>query len=316
MENGAINTGVISIIVPAYNAERYLDDCIRSVIAQTYDSWELIIVNDGSQDATAKIADKWSEVDGRIRAIHQENGGVSKARNTGISAAMGTFIMFLDSDDLIHPKCLELLSASIVDADVCIFPYCKSVSDGFWKTSHLSSHSEKTELKQAYIELKKTGLLNPPFCRLYRLDVLSSYSIRFHENMRLAEDLFFNLDYLDHCTSVVIGTTPLYYYRVEFSTLSRSINKTYGQIQSDCYDRHKEFLGKHDIEIDMTQHRVGAISDVLGTMLKAPITIKECLQMLREFSHSSLVHDFLEFNHPSSIRDRFMKLFFLSISLL
>ena len=316
MENGAINNRVISIIVPAYNAERYLDDCIRSVIAQTYGSWELIIVNDGSQDATVKIADKWAAADERIRAIHQENGGVSKARNTGICAAVGAFIMFLDSDDLIHPKCLEILSASIVDADVCIFPYCKTVSDGPWEAPPLSSHSEKFELKQAYIELKKIGLLNPPFCRLYRLDVISSYNIRFRENMRLAEDLFFNLDYLDHCTSVVIGTTPLYYYRVEFSTLSRSINKTYGQIQSDCYDRHKEFMGRHNIEIDMTQHRVRAISDVLGTMLKAPNTIKERLLMLGEFSHSSLVHDFLEFNHPSSIRDRFMKFFLCSLSLL
>ena len=316
MENETINNVAISIIVPAYNAERYLDDCIRSVIAQTYGSWELIIVNDGSQDTTAKIAEKWVEEDGRVRAVHQDNGGVSKARNTGLSVAVGTFIMFMDSDDLIHPKCLEILSASIVDADVCIFPYCKTVSGGLWETPNIASKAEKFELKQAYIELKKTRLLNPPFCRLFRLDVLSSYNIRFRENMRLAEDLFFNLDYLDHCTRVVIGTTPLYYYRVEFSTLSRSINKTYGQIQSDCYDRHKVFIEKHNFEIDLAQHRTGAIFDVLGTILKAPFTIKERKYMLGEFSHSSLVHDYLEFNHPSSIRDRLMKSFLLSLNLL
>ena len=316
MENGAINNKVISIIVPAYNAERYLDDCIRSVIAQTYGSWELIIVNDGSQDATVKIADKWAAADERIRAIHQENGGVSKARNTGICAAVGAFIMFLDSDDLIHPKCLEILSASIVDADVCIFPYCKTVSDGLWEAPPLSSHSEKFELKQAYIELKKIGLLNPPFCRLYRLDVISSYNIRFRENMRLAEDLFFNLDYLDHCTNVRIGTTPLYYYRIEFSTLSRSINKNYGRIQSDCYVRHLEFITSHGIEIDMGQHRKGAALDVIYTVFKAPLSIKDQFSSLTEFAKSSLSIDYLAHNRYTTVKEIFPRVLLRFLSIL
>lgn len=93
---------LISIIVPCYNQAQYLDECLQSVIDQTYQNWECIIVNDGSTDNTKETARKWTEKDERFQYIYQENGGLSSARNTGLEKALGDYIQFLDCDDLIH----------------------------------------------------------------------------------------------------------------------------------------------------------------------------------------------------------------------
>ena len=93
----------LSIIVPVYKSEKYLDNCIRSIIDQNYKDWELILVDDGSPDKCPQICDKYSKNDDRIKVLHIENGGQSKARNMGIDEAKGTFITFVDSDDDIEP---------------------------------------------------------------------------------------------------------------------------------------------------------------------------------------------------------------------
>ena len=93
----------ISIIIPVYNMEKYLDRCIRSVVNQTYRNLEIILVDDGSEDFSAGICDQWSKKDNRIRVIHKSNGGLSDARNAGLGIASGSYIGFVDSDDFIHP---------------------------------------------------------------------------------------------------------------------------------------------------------------------------------------------------------------------
>lgn len=100
---------LISIIVPIYKVEEYLEECILSLTNQTYQNLEIILVDDGSPDACGDICDKWAAKDGRIRVIHKENGGLSDARNAGMAAAGGAFIGFVDSDDVVHPKMYESL---------------------------------------------------------------------------------------------------------------------------------------------------------------------------------------------------------------
>ena len=105
----------ISVIVPVYNAEKYLEKCIESVLAQTYPNWELILVDDGSKDGSADIVDGYAARDTRIMAIHQENAGPGMARNKGIRVAHGEYIVFLDSDDVIKPDYFEKLSHETAD---------------------------------------------------------------------------------------------------------------------------------------------------------------------------------------------------------
>lgn len=112
----------ISIIIPVYNVEEYLEKCICSVIAQTYKNTEIILVDDGSPDRCGEICDEYAEKDNRIRVIHKKNGGLSDARNVGIENASGEYIMFIDSDDYIHPEMIQKLYAALIEesADMCI----------------------------------------------------------------------------------------------------------------------------------------------------------------------------------------------------
>ena len=105
---------MFSVIMPVYNGEKFIDDAINSVCAQTYDNWELIIVNDGSKDNTADVLKKY-EINSQIKIIHQENGGVSVARNTAISASKGEYIVFLDADDVWHTNHLEVMNELITE---------------------------------------------------------------------------------------------------------------------------------------------------------------------------------------------------------
>jgi Glycosyltransferases involved in cell wall biogenesis len=112
----------ISIVVPVYNVERYLNRCISSILKQTFTDFELILIDDGSKDYSASICDEYKEKDSRIKVIHQENAGLSAARNKGIEVSNGKYITFIDSDDFIHPNMLEVLYINIVnfDADIAM----------------------------------------------------------------------------------------------------------------------------------------------------------------------------------------------------
>ena len=98
---------MVSIIVPVYNVEEYLRECVDSILNQTYSDVEVILVDDGSTDQSGNICDEYAKMDSRIKVIHKKNGGVSAARNTGIGEASGEYLMFVDSDDAIHPELVE-----------------------------------------------------------------------------------------------------------------------------------------------------------------------------------------------------------------
>ena len=104
---------MISVIVPVYNVGSFLEDCVDSIINQTYTQIEIILVNDGSTDESGAICDKYLSIDKRIQVLHQENQGLSVARNNGVSVSCGEYIVFVDSDDMIHPQMIELLYESM-----------------------------------------------------------------------------------------------------------------------------------------------------------------------------------------------------------
>ncbi len=108
----------VSIIVPVYNVEKYLDRCVKSIVNQSYKNIEILLIDDGSKDSSGKKIEEWSRLDRRIKAIHRENGGLSAARNTGIENAMGSHLMFVDSDDWIHEHMVERLVESLDCADI------------------------------------------------------------------------------------------------------------------------------------------------------------------------------------------------------
>ncbi len=145
---------IISIIVPCYNQVEYLDECLQSVLDQTYRNWECIIVNDGSPDNTEEVAKKWLEKDSRFKYLYKENGGLSSARNAGIEIAKGEWILPLDSDDKIGNRYLELAEKEFGNGNRII--HCKGELFGF----------EKGLLNSSFVDKYKLLFNNPFFCSL------------------------------------------------------------------------------------------------------------------------------------------------------
>lgn len=124
------NCTMISIIIPVYNVKPYLKRCVDSILTQTYKDFELILVDDGSTDGCGVICDDYKKVDSRIRVIHQVNGGLSAARNTGLDSAVGEYILIVDSDDYISPILLEKCLQAIDGYDLVAFSYQNVDEDG------------------------------------------------------------------------------------------------------------------------------------------------------------------------------------------
>lgn len=116
-----MQTPKISVIIPVYNVESYLSKCIDSILCQTYTDFELLLVDDGSSDASGKICDMYKENDNRIRVFHKKNEGVSKARNLALNNALGEFVIFVDSDDWIEPNTFELVLNQLENFDILFF---------------------------------------------------------------------------------------------------------------------------------------------------------------------------------------------------
>lgn len=212
---------MISIIVPVYNAQAYLDACIRSVLTQSFQDLELLLIDDGSTDDSLNICRRW-EADPRVHITSTENHGVSHARNLGLQQARGTWVMFLDSDDRLAKDALEqLLAMTAPDSLLVIGAYteedpgasralCEKVSADSLRTMLLDPINHA--LLPDFYELKPMSLC-ACWGKLYRSAVIREHSIRFPEELRLSEDTVFNLDYLAHIDHAFISDVPVVHYR-------------------------------------------------------------------------------------------------------
>ncbi len=207
---------MISIIIPVYNVEKYLDECLLSVFNQSYKDWECILVDDGSSDNSGVICDKWSKADSRFICIHQTNQGVSAARNIGLKKAKGEYIIFVDSDDFIEPNYLVNLKREICckDIDIVVSGIVKIYKNGF-KESTVPTHNITIEMSNIYsnIFLENIGLFYGPTSKIYKKSIISKYSIYFPKDKSLGEDMIFNFTYLTYCGKIRLIKSADYNYR-------------------------------------------------------------------------------------------------------
>lgn len=211
---------IVSIIVPAYNAERTINRCIDSILKQSYGNLEIIIINDGSKDSTEEKCMKYIK-NKKIKYIRIKNSGVSNARNIGIENSTGTYIMFVDSDDYIEKNMVERLYDNInenVDLVIC----SKNLITINEKISEKIDIASCTLKKENIIQLYRAKILNPPYCKLYRSEIIKSKSIRFDISISIGEDLLFNILYLKNITKdIKILNENLYNYeKINTNSLS------------------------------------------------------------------------------------------------
>lgn len=230
----------VSIVIPVYNAESYLTDCIESIINQSYQNIEIILVDDGSTDNSGSICDNYAKKDNRIKVIHEKNSGVSTARNSGIKASSSGYVNFIDSDDIVHSDYIKKLVEN-VNSD--LLPICRIEEFQDRVTIKNEDNGIINLNKDRFIELCKLTLLNTPCCKLYNLDIIRNNNICFDTKLSLGEDLLFNLDYLKHIDKIVIVDQVLYYYRrSESNTLSTAYNPKMPEIQSILFDKYTDFF--------------------------------------------------------------------------
>ena len=201
-----MNDKLISIIVPIYNSEKYLEKCISSILAQTISNFELIVVDDGSTDNSKNIIKSFN--DNRIKYIYSKHFGVSSARNIGLKKATGELISFIDSDDAISNKFLELLISKItnnIDLSICSYTKIKLF------TYNKKEITVKSRVGYTYILKRNIG--GYVWNKIFKKSIIDKYNIHFSEHISMGEDMLFVCEYLKHCNNINIDFNKYYFYR-------------------------------------------------------------------------------------------------------
>ncbi|MDE6234851.1 MAG: glycosyltransferase [Muribaculaceae bacterium] len=258
---------LVSIIIPVYNVEKYVEGCLESVRNQTYENWEAIIVNDGSPDASAEICKKYieSHKDERFRLYTKPNGGLSDARNYGLDKTSqdSEYVVFLDSDDELTPDALEKLMKYATHNSLVIgsFVRCyKNSKPKLQDQSHTNTYSNFWGDTDFLNKINK-GIINSCWGKCYSLQQIRKNSLKFQKE--LPEDTTFNIDYLSVVDTVSLLTCVIYYYYIWSGSMStkpqEEIYKNYLKIQQRLYEKTET---RNHIFIDRfvyPQYRVNTI---------------------------------------------------------
>ena len=203
---------LISIIVPIYKVEPYLNQCVQSIVEQTYRNLEIILVDDGSPDACPAVCDAWAAKDSRIRVIHKENGGLSDARNAGLAAAAGEYICFVDSDDWIAPEYIAGLYGAVAEtgADIaeCAVAY-EDEAGSVLRLRQAAPVARMDRLEALRRLVQEDGIYQTVWNKLYRREVIGG--IRF-EKGKYHEDEFWSYQVFDRIGSLAVVPEALYHY--------------------------------------------------------------------------------------------------------
>lgn len=193
---------LVSVVVPVYNVEKYIARCIESILSQTYQNLELILVDDGSPDNSGKICDTYAEKDRRILVIHQENAGVSKARNAGIDLAKGEYLFFVDSDDWIEPEHIRTLLP--IDGENMVYGGRKFFVNGIFSRvlSIPTVVLYRREWLSGYETVHSRGLTLTFINACYDMKLIRTHNLRFNTELDISEDGMFNLEYMKYCSKI------------------------------------------------------------------------------------------------------------------
>lgn len=235
-----MNAPKISIIVPVFQAEKHLEECIISILGQTFADFELLLIDDGSTDKSGLICDSYALLDQRVITVHKNNEGVSAARNAGLEKCKGEYIAFIDSDDTVDGYFLENAIESMIDPDMDLFIsglYMETWDDGLIIQSirygiDVSQRYSVKELLENMQESYPQICICGPWCKLYKSTIIREHKLRFLESLNYGEDTNFNLDYLSHCQRLYFSEKCFYHYRRE------NDESLFGRFHKDTYEVH------------------------------------------------------------------------------
>ena len=254
---------LISVIVPVYNAEKYLDQCIESIVAQSYLHLEILVVDDGSTDSSSILCDRWAERDERIRVIHQPNGGHSAARNAALDVMSGDLVMMVDSDDVIHPDFTATLLKlqQSTDADIAVGAYIPFYGDKPEFPAIATPVTHRYSQQEALLTVfYQCGFDHSPWGRLYKASLFSD--LRFPLGI-IYEDLAIIYPMLKQCNLIVTTSQVLYGYRQHDSSSMRVFTPSRADVLDVC----------EKLEIEMSDHDKQYLKAVRSRLLSAYFNI-------------------------------------------
>lgn len=263
----------ISIIIPIYNSEKYLQDCLNSILDETVKDYEIILVDDGSTDSSLNICNKYKENYPNIKVISQENKGVSVARNEGIKIAKNDWIMFIDSDDKLNKDFWENVNKDMKkNSDLIMYTYSRdddkscgnrekyNIDINLLRKSLLSFSSYKSKYKKEM--LIDNMILWTCWGKLYRRDIINKYKIEFSKELYLGEDLLFNFVYFKYINDILFVNHQIYFYRVIPTSVTGQFSNNRIKNTVNLINLLKKEIdngGFEELEVDFRQFIIGRV---------------------------------------------------------
>lgn len=322
-----MNQPLVSVVVPIYNVEKYLDRCITSVVNQTYKNLEIILVDDGSPDKCPEMCDEWAKKDSRIKVIHKKNEGLGMARNTGIDNSNGKYIFFFDSDDYVDSAIAEKCVDAIVreNSDVVIYGRYDVYDDGRREEKKViateSCFGEESIKKRLLPGMFTYDMgFGVSSCgKMFNADIIRNNNLRFKsESEIISEDAYFALEFFTLTASAVVIPDSLYYYCKRSNSLTRTFKRERQTKNNIFLEKSLQFIKNSSLPDVVEAHikaryhsyTLAAIKQIYSSDLASKEKKNEIYNVFKDpVLHSTLEKDVL------CLESTFVRLFFTSVKM-
>lgn len=251
----------LAVIIPAYNAEKTITNTIESILSQSYEDYEIIIVNDHSEDDTEKICRMYEKNNSKIKFFNNstEKKGVSSARNLGLEQSNSKYIMFMDSDDLYEKDMLLQMITNIEENDFVICGIKRNYNDINQNSINIPDEITTTnveQIKDTIEYLQGKDLFNGPCNKIFKSEIITKNNIKFQENISLGEDYRFVLDYTEQCKKIKTISKALYIYNRTKSGLALKYDNNNLRVRLDNLNHHKKFYLRNNLNTDYIDKKI------------------------------------------------------------
>ncbi|WP_096156439.1 glycosyltransferase family 2 protein [Bacillus sp. FJAT-45066] len=305
---------MFSILIPVYNVEKFLSQCIDSILEQTYQNFEVVLINDGSTDSSGFICSKYAEADKRIKVFNQENQGLLMSRRNAISKATGEYLLFLDSDDYWNNNLLEMVYSAIIkfNCDLVIFKYSRvSEKNLFIKEAHSVFHNEaifdENNKEELFREILSSSELNNLVCKVVKHSIMDEIDYRPFKGISSGEDLLQSVPLIVNSNKIVYLDKSLYNYRITSGSITTTVNKRFFKDVTIVRETVLTYLKKQKYDNEANNilfynYYLEIIINYFYVIAKAKLNKKEKINFLVNLKKEDLILEAIPYIKYSKIK--------------